>query len=167
MAYDERAIANEFIEIAKAHGKTLTNMQLQKLPYIAHGWSLAILQQPLIKKNPQTWPYGPVYPALYDSLKRYGSGPVTDFIHDGDPAYAGAPRGDIVKANNLTELQNLLIRRVWEEYGDKDGWTLSAITHKESTPWSKIMREKGAYSEIPNSEIEEHYHNLLRRPDNA
>jgi uncharacterized phage-associated protein len=41
-AYRVEAIANEFVKRAQAEGRALTNMQLQKLPYIAHGWGLAL-----------------------------------------------------------------------------------------------------------------------------
>ncbi len=82
------AIANEFVKRARAEGRALTNMQLQKLPYIAHGWALALTSDELLSELPQAFPYGPVYRRLYDALKRYGAGKVTDFIYEGDGAAA-------------------------------------------------------------------------------
>ena len=96
------AIANEFLKRAKAEDRTLTNMQLQKLPYIAHGWGLALTGKELVNCVPQAFPYGPVYRSLYGALKRYGSGAVSDFIHDNDGTAAeafGAPPGGIVTAS--------------------------------------------------------------------
>ncbi len=59
--HDARAVANEFIKLAKKHGKKpLTHMQLQKLVYIAHGWSFALGEEeaPLIADTVEAWDWG-------------------------------------------------------------------------------------------------------------
>lgn len=47
------AIANQFIPLALHDGRPLTNMHLQKLVFIAHGWNLAIRNLPLTEDDPE------------------------------------------------------------------------------------------------------------------
>src|SRR5262245_28802202 len=75
-AHDPRAIANRVLEIRQEAGETTTVMQLIKLVYIADGWSLALRGKPLSKEDPQAWQYGPVYPTVYNAVRKYGSQPV-------------------------------------------------------------------------------------------
>ncbi|BAU37863.1 uncharacterized phage-associated protein-like protein [Acetobacter pasteurianus NBRC 101655] len=158
--HDASAIANEFLRRAQNSGVNLTNMQLQKLPYIAHGWSLATLGEPLIIQQPQTWPYGPVYQDLYENLKRYGAGPVDALIRENNACPFEDERGDIVSAE-LNELERNVIDAVWDEYGSFTGGKLSRITHKPGTPWTITMQQNGPYSDISNDCIRKHYEHLL------
>ena len=161
--YDARAIANYFLYLAKNSGRQLTNMQLQKLPYIAHGWSLALRNIPLIRDPVEAWRYGPVYPNLYSSLAIYGSGSVMESIRENDSspgAWALDKRGDEVQAN-LTQDDINLINAVWNNYQDFNAFQLSALTHQPDTPWSRIHNKFGDRSTIPNELIKDHYNNLL------
>jgi uncharacterized phage-associated protein len=49
--YDSRVIANRFIQLAKEKGEHIDIAKIMKLVYIAHGWSLAILDKPLVKEG--------------------------------------------------------------------------------------------------------------------
>lgn len=156
------AIANEFLKKARDEGRALTHMQLQKLPYIAHGWGSAILNQPLLSVTPQAWRYGPVYPTLYDALSRYGAGAVDDFVRENDGNCFARDRGKVVEAH-LTDHEKKLINMVWNKYKTKGGIDLSAITHEQGTPWTKTVSKFGLQSQIPESLIKEHYDDLLRK----
>ena len=159
------AIANEFIKLAKAESRPLTNMQLQKLPYVAHGWSLALLGDGLVGVSPTAFPYGPVYRSLYEALKRYGSGEVTDFIHEMDGTGAqefGAPPGEVVKTT-LTPDETKLINAVWNSYKKFSGYQLSNMTHQADSPWTITTKEQGSFSDIPNSLIQTHFLALAER----
>src|SRR6476619_3832573 len=77
------AIANEFLKKPGALG-VLTQMQLQKLTYIAHGWNLALNERRLVSDELEAWDYGPVYPMLYDHAKYFGKSPIPRLITDRD-----------------------------------------------------------------------------------
>jgi uncharacterized phage-associated protein len=155
-------IANEFLRLANAEGRSLTNMQLQKLPYIAHGWGLALTGRELVDESPVAFPYGPVYRRLYNALQRYGSGNVTDFIRDNDGTAAeafGAPRGSVISCQ-LEPEETRLIQAVWDAYKKYHAFQLSNMTHQDDSPWTITTRESGPYSRISNDLIRRHYEAL-------
>ncbi|RYE90398.1 MAG: DUF4065 domain-containing protein [Cytophagaceae bacterium] len=78
--YDAVAIANYFIQKSLDTGVEVTPMKLLKLVYISHGWSLALLNEPLINEAVEAWTYGPVIPSLYQELKEYGRERVTKLV---------------------------------------------------------------------------------------
>lgn len=165
MPYDSKAIANFFIDAAKAEGKSLTPIQIIKLVYIAHGWHLAFTNQPLINEPPEAWQYGPVIPSLYHSLKDYGNQPVkkklTEFTNNAsDPFDLSSSE---VPAPKDANIRNFL-QSVWGRYGKLSGFQLSALTHQTDTPWHKTWEKLGAkYSkgvDIPEEDITRHYKEL-------
>ena len=74
MSYQRpEAVANEFLKRAGRGKADLTQMQIQKLVYIAHGWTLAIYDKPLTSIEPEAWDRGPVYPGLREKTTHAGS----------------------------------------------------------------------------------------------
>ena len=145
--YSVKTVANEFIDISSKSDKPLTNMQLQKLVFIANGFSLAMLDNALYHDDTNAWQWGPVIPNLYKVLQKYGRNFVTEKLacHDELP---------------LGEDQKEIINAVWEGYGHLSAYELSTITHKPNTPWSKSWRENH-FSVIPEKLISEHYLNII------
>jgi len=139
-------VANRFIELAKRDGIPLTNMQLQKLVYIAHGWSLALLGRGLIYDPVEAWQWGPVIPSLYHNLSKYGAGVVDSTIP--------------LDGQKLQPEEETLIESVWESYKQMSGFKLSTITHQDNTPWSRTVKTFGLRSIIPERYITEHYRHL-------
>ncbi len=148
MSYTAKAVANAFLDLANRSGRRLTNMQLQKLVYIAHGYSLALLGKPLFSDDIHAWEFGPVVPILYKPLRKYGAGYVTEPVLT----------ADFLVSEGSEEMT--IIRNVWDAYGKYSGPQLSAITHQEGTPWSGVWASN-PYSIIPNNLISKHYHKLL------
>lgn len=143
-----KSVANEFLTLAQRDGKLLTNMQLQKLVYIAHGFHLAIYGEPLIEEQVKAWQWGPVIPPLYNRLKKFGSGTITGLITD----VAELPLG---RAKSLTD-------EVWKSYGQYSGAQLSAITHQQGSPWDLTWRTEN-FGVIDDALTAEHYKSLLAR----
>jgi uncharacterized phage-associated protein len=150
IGYDARVVANEFLRIAARSGRRLTNMQLQKLVYIAHGYTLAILHKPLVWQSVEAWRYGPVIKDLYHSLREYGAGIVTQPI-------------PILSAGSLSETHCVIIATVEDAYSRFTGPQLSTMTHKAGTPWAKIYSPSSNWDSeiIPDPLIEEYYLQLL------
>lgn len=161
--YDSRTIANYFLKLAQNEIKQLTNMQLQILTYIAHGWSLALRDFPLIRDYIKAKSYGPCFPNLYSSLAKYGSGSVMESIreNDSDPgAWALDKRGNKVK-EILTQDDINIINAVWNNYQDFNDFQLLKLIKKSGTPWNNIFNKFGNGSIIPNELIKNYYLKLL------
>ncbi len=151
-AFPPLAVANAVLNEARAQGRPLTIMQLLKLVYIAHGWSLALLKYPLVNEEPQAWQHGPVFPAIYREFRRFGSQPITT---EAVGAFGAIP------AAKLSSSQQAVIRSVVQRYGAMHAFALSRITHEPETPWSQVYSDgRGSTREIPNAMIAEHYTKL-------
>lgn len=147
--YDSRAVSNKILEVARSKGIDLTIMQLLKLVYFAHGWTLALYDRPLSYHHAQAWQYGPVFPHVYRSYSGAGSNLITDPIVE---KATGAPY-----RANLDEQALDVIDTVVEGYGREHGFRLSSITHAPGSPWDTTFKERGPYSEIPDDRIKEYF----------
>ena len=167
MAAHSTAVANQFLTLANERGVWFTQMQLQKLVYISHGWCLALAEQPLTTDLPAAWDYGPVYFDLWQSLKRYGRKVVTDTIKVADYSLFAENSSQVSKAN-FEQYEQDIIQKVFEHYGHFHAFQLSALTHKEGTPWYKVYVEQGMKkTPISNDSIREHFTELGNRRANA
>lgn len=151
--YDATTVANRFIELATAQGRQMTPMQLIKLSYIAHGFSLAINQRPLLGESVEAWRYGPVIPSLYRKLKKYGSAKVDRPLA---PAIVG------LRSESLDPDDSALIDAVFAKYGSLTGLQLSYLTHKKGTPWERAYRPDEYGIDLDDTDIRRHYEDLLR-----
>lgn len=149
------AVAHAFLDIADSEGKSLTNMQLQKLVFFAHGIHLAAFNGvPLIEDPIKAWDFGPVIPPLYEKLRKFGRGVVT-------PGFAIGTHETI----NPDGPEMQAIKAVWKAYKDYNAWQLSDISHREGSPWFKVWNELGRYRNIPNDMIHEYYAGRIVRKD--
>jgi len=153
MAYDASAVANRFIDLAAEAGEKLTPMQIIKLTYIAHGFSLAINKRPLVDESVEAWRYGPVIPSLYRRLKKFGSSYVTEQVS----------HGAFRASETLKDEDQQLVDLVFKKYGGFSGVQLSHLTHRPGTPWAETY-EPGVYGiDIDDAIIRTHYATLLNR----
>ncbi|MFT4076880.1 MAG: DUF4065 domain-containing protein [Asticcacaulis sp.] len=154
--YHSTTVAQEILNIANSSGVHLTPMQLVKLTYIAHGFSLALDNAPLISDRIEAWKYGPVIPPLYKAVKRYGNG-----IIQGPIDNALWTRSESVEGEDRQ-----LIKEVFDKYGKLSGIQLSYLTHRTGTPWQRTFRPDGWSDGISNDLIKEHYKDILEAVHN-
>ena len=164
MAHRAVEIANEFLRLPGAAGR-LTQMHLQKLTYIAHGWNWAVNNEPLISDDIEAWSFGPVVRDLYDHTKFFGSQPIDRLITPDDSQVArffgGTGEAPAYRAP-LTDREREVIRQVWDRYGKLSAIRLSELTHQPGTPWFQAFQH-GRNATIDEEAIRAHYNALADR----
>ena len=141
MCYSAMTVARYLIERS---GGNKTPMQLNKLTYIAHGWGLAIYNEPLIVEEIEAWKYGPVIPVLYHEFKRFGGNTV--------------PHRPILETSSILDKDKELLEKIIDVYGHWSGLQLSAKTHEKGTPWYQTRKWYNTVNPvIPNKLIKEYY----------
>lgn len=153
--YDAREVANKILQLANESSIPLTSMQLLKLVYLAHGWSLVLFDKQIVSNNPQAWQYGPVYPHVYKSVKKSGSSPIKELIHD-------KQTGEVFFPNDISQNQLNFLMSILNSYGKMRAFDLSSITHREGTPWHKTFHTIGKYQDIPIDFMREHFFDLAK-----
>ena len=158
-------VANHFWNLAKDQSKFLTQMQLQKLVYFAHGWHLALFESGLTVDQLEAWDYGPFYRQLWLATRKYGNDPVIERIRISD-----LPSNSMIFEDNLSLTteefchaslnsdQEQLVQRVFEVYGNLGAFELSDLTHKRGTPWYETYVENELRRQpIPQNLIKNHF----------
>jgi len=151
--YDAITIADTILGIAKEIGNKLTPMQLVKLTYIAHGWSLGLGRGALFNNRIEAWKYGPVIPDLYHVTKKYGREPI--------PLHLIAPEN-----SKVDEATKIFLQSIYNAYKKFDGVQLSYLTHMSGTPWDEVYADGIQHIEIPDNLIKKHYKRIIdeRKP---
>lgn len=160
MGYSAKAVANYFL--SKYGKQGITPLKIQKLVYIAHGWTMGIRGKdaPLVDDEfAEAWEYGPVFPSIYHEFKHRGRQailePATDLNEDLEIV---VPKVD----QNDEETVNLL-DRIWDVYGNYTGIQLSELCHEVDSPWYKARKESNVRmnQHISDENIAEHYREKL------
>lgn len=142
------SVANKIIELANSEREPLDHLKLGKLVYLAHGYGLVFLNGGSLLDSRfdevQAWKYGPVIPSVYHTFKYKKNNPITP----DDYAFDAQNEGNaIFKLNG--ELENKIVKAVWDKYKGFDGMFLVNLLHREGTPW-KLCYVEGKNSIIPD-----------------
>lgn len=151
MAGEAIAAANHLLERARRDGRDVTIMWLLKLAYIAHGWSLALLDRPLFDDKIEAWPYGPVIPEVYFAFRPQG---VT----------LSAP---VPAAAELDAEARSILDQTYDIYGDMSASKLSKLTHVAQGPWHIAQQAGGDFARIPDDLVRMHYADKLSQATEA
>jgi uncharacterized phage-associated protein len=160
-------IANEFVRLASADDRAFDQSQLQKLVYIAHGWCLALHDQPLTGDRPEAWEFGPVYRRLADALARYGRELVNEEIGIPGMRCMEPTRKTFQQVrSDLDQKERELIRVVYDHYGMLRASQLSNWTRKGTAPWSDVFAGgAGEFRDIPHSLVKAQFVELAQTAD--
>ena len=142
MKTDASAIANYFIQKGIDTSNKVTMLKLLKLVYIAHGYSLALLNRSLLNPNydiVEAWQYGPVVPSLYHTLKSNGAKELDKTISIPKFTSVGCEFIESKIEDGDEELQEVL-NFVWERYSPLSSSDLIEILHADGTPWSIVYK---------------------------
>ena len=141
MAYKSASVARTLCEKA---GWTLTNLQLQKILYLAqmvymgkHGG------RRLIDDSFEAWEYGPVLPSVYHKVKIFGGNPVRDIFFGEEP---------ITDNDDATFIESAA-----RELGSVSPGKLVAITHSDEGAWVKHYHPNRRNVRIPDADIYDEY----------
>jgi len=146
--HDARAIANEFLKLKDG---AANQMWLQKMVYIAHGWNLAINDEPLVEDRIEAWDGGPVLRIIWNHIRDWG--------HNAKGGLLGRRGGKAFSAE-LTDQERAIIHHVWKRYGSYSGRELSQLTHQAGTPWSNAYFGHGKNAALSNQDIKQHFTEL-------
>lgn len=122
-------------------GGTLTNLQIQKILYLAQMFHLGETGSPIFNDDFQAWKLGPVVPSVYGKAKIYGNKPVVSLFTN-----SRLPEGS----------GKAVLERAYAEL-PKSAARLVAITHWDGGAWAKHYND-GFGSTIPKEEILVEYH---------
>ena len=134
--------------LGERSGWTLTNLQMQKMTYIAHMYCLGVHEIPLVSGTFEAWDLGPVHPMLYHMLKGYGAKP----IRPGGLFMAADLSDDYLGVDILDQAVDFLDRR-----------ELVNITHWKYGAWAKNYDPTFRGVLIPNRDILEEYRLRVER----
>lgn len=157
--YSALLVADYIIASSQA---SMTALQVIKTAYIAHGYSLAGLDRPLVREQAQAWRYGPVFPSMYFALRDHGSGPIQSLEYCGTMP-DGPEIDDRVKffTSRIDEERREILDAAIEVYGGLPGSRLIAITHADDTPWKKYYKPGVFHTSIPDEATKEYYKKKL------
>ena len=144
-------------------GGGLTPLQVIKLTYIAHGYSLALLDEALIEEAVEAWKYGPVVPSVYHAAKKYGGRKITELLYSGIPTSdeKGMESAIGFILGRMSDGQKAVLDGVLAVYGKFTGFELTDRTHVQDSPWKRYYKPRSYGQKIPNHIIKSYYKEIV------
>ena len=163
MSYPAAAVANELLDLSGRSNRKLTQIDIQKLVYFAHGWHLALTDQTLIPDQIEAWTYGPVVRRLYDALKKFGKSPITEKV----PDWKMSDKNGLsycfptIQSPSVEDdaFARAVVQGVWDKYGMLGPFKLVEITHLDGSPWQQACAQKRPY--ISNDDIKAYFKGMV------
>lgn len=125
-------------------GWSLTNLEMQKILYLAHMFYLGRTNgEPLVSGHFEAWDYGPVHPQLYHRVKIFGRNPVQNVFVDAPDIQDGE--------------ESKIIDEAFAQLGNLGAGQLVNATHRTGGAWhiNYVAHSRG--NVISNTEILNEY----------
>lgn len=129
--------------LAARSGWRLSNLELQKILYLAHMFYLGRHGEALVPGSFEAWDYGPVHPELYHHVKMFGANPVRDVFRRADEVPDGPMRA--------------ILDEACDQLAGAGAGRLVAATHRPQGAWARHYRPGVRGIIIPNADILEEY----------
>ena len=156
MRYSAASVANAFLSKAFKEKKRISPMKMQKLAYIAHGYSLVESNDPLLDEAFQAWKFGPVLNSLYHVCKYFGKDGINRYLSDSDWGVREETPAPIPEDSQALDI----IDYVWKTYSNESAFSLSCWTHEKGGPWDEATnggQNVLRYQSISNDSIKEYF----------
>ena len=134
MTHDVRAIANYVLDYADDSGRTLTNMQINKIVYFLHADYLAAFERPLVTAKIEAWDHGPVFRELYQEFKEYSDQPIRKRLTRVSPI---SGKREYV-SYQLAQEEISYLADVCSKYVGMTASALRTLSHIEGGPWDLV-----------------------------
>ena len=141
------AVADYFLVEIHIEEELVGILKMQKLCYLAQGWSLALLGRPLFDDVIEAWALGPMIPLLFRRFKRHRWHAIPFKL-----------RTEPSKELDAEEME--LLDWVWKEYGRRSARELKRLTRSQ-TPWKEVYGDtplpEPCYKEITQKKIKAYF----------
>ena len=126
------AIANFFIRKSLKEKKPITQIKLQKLIYFAHGFYLALKEEPLVGEKIEAWQFGPVVPSVYQKFKNWGNNSIDEVLIEH-------------KENLIINQEDIdFLELVWHKFSSYSAAQLVELSHEKDGPWYNAIAKSKA-----------------------
>jgi len=145
-------IGEYFVRRGIQTGNQIDLVQVIKITYIAHGFYLGTMNQPLINEDVEAWKYGPVIPEIYQYYKDWSKDPILKENPYIDPS-------PVEQVEGLDRFLDL----IFNKYSLYTASQLIRLTHQKNTPWSSVYDPAKRNVVIPQKSIADHYKSLVSK----
>ena len=132
-------------------------IQLVRLLYISHGYSLVMYDCPFFKDGEiETTSFGSIPIDIYEYYIDFN-----EFDNHGNFIVPKNHALDYLESN-LTKQELEVLNIVLQFYGYIDGWISNVLANDATSPWYKIASHKGFYQIVPNSMTKKYFKNVVK-----
>jgi uncharacterized phage-associated protein len=143
--YDTLDIAQYILSIKNDYKiNDMSNTKMQKLLYIIYGVYMSLYKEKIFKEQPKYFPYGPLFPRVYNKYDILKSQTINDIDID-------------IRVKNV-------IRFVLKSFGKLSANELTIWSHLKDSPWDKMNQKDTKFGNpLDDGEIRDYFSNYLNR----